>query len=482
MIVEAVKTLAPTATPVASSVTSQVFSNTLNETFSLLSGTKPEVTIAPPVPTVEPLVATPIDTTHESALASITDSLKYRTTPNTAKNTGDDLVVTGIQVLPKANIVSPNNVQQVLDSNVAQPGILVLPKTNVSPSVIQAVQPELNSKQASIPAPLQVPHDVKLVVGSKSIPDLPKTDVSVATDAQPVSNLPAALPQVNVSQHPVLNSNVIPDAQKPVKVSNAPIDAQPLQENTTPQSTKDIPQDAQKPTSEGVIDTVVPVKTEKADKKKKEEDSPIIMQPTIQPVVSQLAVQNSTSVKESLIVGAQQKEGFVPGMPVEKQVDPQKTTEVFSLVEAPKIDTPKVEVKLDVIPKPVTHPEWNKDLGERIVWMASKSIPTAEIRLNPEHLGPISVRVEVADDKATVVFTAQHAATKEAIEASMPKLREMMSAQQLNLDVSVSQGNSGGQSRPQTQNYTGHVIDDEVEHEITSGKAVVSDGLLSIYV
>jgi flagellar hook-length control protein FliK len=128
--------------------------------------------------------------------------------------------------------------------------------------------------------------------------------------------------------------------------------------------------------------------------------------------------------------------------------------------------------------------------------MSSKAIPAAEIRLNPQHLGPVSVRVNVADDQATVVFTAQHAATREALEASIPKLREMMAAQQLNLvEVSVSQGSSSDQGRSQSQNYAqtadgrgqqgaaGAVVDgiDDVEQEIESGRAVVSKGLLSIY-
>ena len=157
------------------------------------------------------------------------------------------------------------------------------------------------------------------------------------------------------------------------------------------------------------------------------------------------------------------------------------------------------DTKADVpaITKPLSHPEWNKDLGERIVWMSSKAIPTAEIRLNPPHLGPISVRVDVADDQATVVFSAQHAATRDAIEASIPKLKEMMGAQQLNLaDVNISQGSMSDQGRSQAQNFAqtadgrgqqGGAANvaangvDEIEQEIESGRAVVSNGLLSIY-
>jgi flagellar hook-length control protein FliK len=152
--------------------------------------------------------------------------------------------------------------------------------------------------------------------------------------------------------------------------------------------------------------------------------------------------------------------------------------------------------KMDVpaMSKPLAHPEWSKDLGERIVWMNSRAIPSAEIRLNPPHMGPISVRVDVADDQATVVFTAQHAIVRETLEASIPKLREMMGAQHLNLvEANVYQGPSD-QGRPQPQNFAqtadgqrqepttvaGDGID-ELEQEVASGRAVVSNGLLSIY-
>jgi len=156
-----------------------------------------------------------------------------------------------------------------------------------------------------------------------------------------------------------------------------------------------------------------------------------------------------------------------------------------------------IDNKTDIpaITKPLSHPEWNKDLGERIVWMNSKAIPSAEIKLNPPHLGPISIRVDVVDDQATVVFTAQHAAVRETLEASIPKLREMMSAQQLNLvEANVFHGPASDQGRSQAQNFAqtadgrrqapmtvaGDGID-EVEQEIASGQAVVSKGLLSIY-
>lgn len=158
------------------------------------------------------------------------------------------------------------------------------------------------------------------------------------------------------------------------------------------------------------------------------------------------------------------------------------------------------ESKVDIPPmtKPFSHPEWNKEMGERIVWMHKQAIPSAELRLNPEHLGPIKIKIDLSQDQATIAFTAQHAVVKEAIEASIPKLREMFSAQQLNLaDVNVSQNDSGQkQSKEFTQMGNGEGNGkksqqaDSVEQadnpidiidEIESGRAIASNGVLSIF-
>jgi len=158
------------------------------------------------------------------------------------------------------------------------------------------------------------------------------------------------------------------------------------------------------------------------------------------------------------------------------------------------------ESKVDIPPmtKPFSHPEWNKEMGERIVWMHKQAIPSAELRLNPEHLGPIKIKIDLSQDQATIAFTAQHAVVKEAIEASIPKLREMFSAQQLNLvDVNVSQNDSGqkqskeftqmgngeGNGKKSQQADSAEQADSPVDiiDEIESGRAIASNGVLSIF-
>jgi len=173
---------------------------------------------------------------------------------------------------------------------------------------------------------------------------------------------------------------------------------------------------------------------------------------------------------------------------------------VTSKIEANVVGAASVNGQVDKIPadvktevpaltRPLSHPEWNKDLGERIVWMNNRALPAAEINLNPQHLGPVSVRIDMNQDQASIVFTAQHAAVREAIEASLPKLREMLGEQQLNL-VNVSIAQHGGseqkqaQAQPQYVNQTsGEVAADGADGNsaVEGERVVVSNGLLNMY-
>ena len=166
-----------------------------------------------------------------------------------------------------------------------------------------------------------------------------------------------------------------------------------------------------------------------------------------------------------------------------------------------QVESSVTKQELPPMTKPFNHPEWKQEFNERIVWMHTKSIPSAELRLNPQGLGPISIQVNVdKEQQASIVFNAQNAGVREAIEASIPKLREMLNAQQVNLaEVNVSQQQQQGQgsarqamqdamsenNRNNTGNSTGSTeIEPEVNdiaEEINQGRAVASKGLLSIY-
>ena len=88
---------------------------------------------------------------------------------------------------------------------------------------------------------------------------------------------------------------------------------------------------------------------------------------------------------------------------------------------------------------PFGQANWDQSVGERIQWMVGQKMQGAQVKLNPANLGPMEVRIQVQNDQASVQFTAHNAMVREALEAALPRLREMFEASGVELvDVDVS--------------------------------------------
>lgn len=93
---------------------------------------------------------------------------------------------------------------------------------------------------------------------------------------------------------------------------------------------------------------------------------------------------------------------------------------------------------------PLQQPGWDRAFGNGIRWMVNQNVQLAEIRVSPPNLGPIEVRLQVEGDRTHLNIVAPHATTREAVEAALPRLREMFAESGLNLgDVNVRQDNAG---------------------------------------
>lgn len=89
---------------------------------------------------------------------------------------------------------------------------------------------------------------------------------------------------------------------------------------------------------------------------------------------------------------------------------------------------------------PVGSSAWADELGTRLTLMADRGQHSASLRLSPEHLGPLEVRIAIRDDQASVWFGAAHADTRAAIEQALPRLRELFASQGISLaDAGVFQ-------------------------------------------
>jgi len=121
----------------------------------------------------------------------------------------------------------------------------------------------------------------------------------------------------------------------------------------------------------------------------------------------------------------------------------------------------------------VGSPAWDQQLGQKVVWMAAGGAQSATLTLNPPDLGPLQVVLNVANDQATISFTSAQPEVRQALEAAMPKLREMMGEAGVNLaNASVSAGTSsqdqastqqerlrhGGGAQPDSDSDSGQIM------------------------
>lgn len=102
-------------------------------------------------------------------------------------------------------------------------------------------------------------------------------------------------------------------------------------------------------------------------------------------------------------------------------------------------------------------PEGQQQLNEKIRWMVNARNTMAEIRLDPPELGSMQVRVNVAGDAASVSFVVQSQQAKDALADAMPKLRDMLQEQGIELgDAQVRKDNSSGENGQQLANSQGN--------------------------
>jgi len=128
----------------------------------------------------------------------------------------------------------------------------------------------------------------------------------------------------------------------------------------------------------------------------------------------------------------------------------------------------------------VRDPRWADDFATRISLMVRGGESQASLQLTPLDLGPMDVNVTVRDGQTSIHFGAAHSETRALIEASLPRLREMLAAQGFNLmDASVSQG-FARQNRPDVPAVTRTTAEPEIETRTT--RAAHLTGLLDLYV
>ncbi|RQW64107.1 flagellar hook-length control protein FliK [Vibrio viridaestus] len=86
-------------------------------------------------------------------------------------------------------------------------------------------------------------------------------------------------------------------------------------------------------------------------------------------------------------------------------------------------------------------------LAERVQMMLSKNLKNIDIRLDPPELGKVHIRMHMNGDATSVQFTVANHHARDALENSLPRLREMLSQQGVQVgDTAVQQQSSQQQN------------------------------------
>lgn len=98
---------------------------------------------------------------------------------------------------------------------------------------------------------------------------------------------------------------------------------------------------------------------------------------------------------------------------------------------------------------PVGQQGWASEMGQRVSWMANTKLHEAQLQLHPRHLGPLEVRITFGQEQQlNVNFAVSNPAAREAVDAALPRLREMFEQQGMNLqDANVSEESFAEQQR-----------------------------------
>ena len=136
---------------------------------------------------------------------------------------------------------------------------------------------------------------------------------------------------------------------------------------------------------------------------------------------------------------------------------------------------------------------WSEAVVDRVMWLSSQNLKSAEIQLDPADLGRLEVRVNMSQDQAQVTFASPNAGVREALEGQMHRLRELFAQQGMNLaDANVSdqslnrgwqgQGEGGrGGSSSRDDLLASDELQPGVHQEVRSERLAAGRGLVDYY-
>ena len=138
------------------------------------------------------------------------------------------------------------------------------------------------------------------------------------------------------------------------------------------------------------------------------------------------------------------------------------------------------------LPMPMDISKWQASLNEQIYLISKQGIQNAEIKLNPQELGSLHIKLAMIDDKIDLHMAVAHNMVKGVLESALPMLRTSLEQQGITLqhtnisDFSMMNDSKQSSYYQQPQQFeTEQLLDDinPIQQKIDHHVEVVQSGL-----
>lgn len=99
---------------------------------------------------------------------------------------------------------------------------------------------------------------------------------------------------------------------------------------------------------------------------------------------------------------------------------------------------------------PLGSSAWDRELGDKLVWMVGRQEQRAELVLNPPQLGRVEISLSLRGEQTNATFMTANPAVREALENALPRLREMFADAGLSLGQAQVGADSGSHAASQS--------------------------------
>ncbi|MCD9033961.1 flagellar hook-length control protein FliK, partial [Luteimonas sp. Y-2-2-4F] len=101
----------------------------------------------------------------------------------------------------------------------------------------------------------------------------------------------------------------------------------------------------------------------------------------------------------------------------------------FALPSLPAPAAPREAAAAPAVPLPpaeVSADDFGERVGAQLQWAAERGIGHARIRVSPQDLGPVEVRLRLDGDRLSADFVAAQPEVRQALEQQLPRLRDLL--------------------------------------------------------